>query len=200
MYSLVKIFNFPQYGFKSWKKCIKSDLEEIFLKLATDDWSEKMFLLTSKFHPQGVVTPALGLYTCIKLWKQCIKSDFKEIFFLTGNQWLKWQEVSVDIKILSPGVVCPWPAAIYNYYALGLYTCIKLWKKMYKVRLQRDFFFTCNKWLKWQENSVDIKILTPGVVCPWPAAIYNYYALGLYTCIKLWKKCIKSDFKEIFFL
>ena len=143
--------------------------------------------------------PCPGVIYMYKIMKTMYKIRLQRDFFETCSEWLKWQEVSVDIKILSPGVVCSWPAAIYNYYALGLYTCIKLWKKMYKIRLQRDFFFTCNKWLKWQENSVDIKILTPGVVCPWPAAIYNYYALGLYTCIKLWKKCIKSDFKEIFF-
>ena len=39
------------------------------LKLATDDRSDKKFLLT----------PAPGLYTCIKSRKKCIKSDFKEI-------------------------------------------------------------------------------------------------------------------------
>ena len=55
--------------------------------------------------------------------------------------WPKWQEVSVDIKTLSPGGYMP--------PALGLYTCIKSWKKMYKIRLQRDFFETCNKWVKW---------------------------------------------------
>ena len=71
---------------KSWKNCIKSDFKEIFFKLATNDRSDKMFLLTSKFRPQGVV-----------------------------SKWLMWQEVSVDIKILSSGVVCPWPAAIYIY-------------------------------------------------------------------------------------
>ena len=48
------------------KKCIKSDFEEIFFKLATNDRSDKMFLLTSKFRPQGVVSPCPRLYTCIK--------------------------------------------------------------------------------------------------------------------------------------
>ena len=33
------------------KNCIKSDFKEIFLKLATNDQSDKMFLLRSKFHP-----------------------------------------------------------------------------------------------------------------------------------------------------
>ena len=41
-------------------------------------------------------------------------------------------------------------------------TYIKSWKNIYKIRLQRDIFETCSKWLKWQEVSVDIKILSPG--------------------------------------
>ena len=53
------------------------------LKLATDDRSDKKFLLTSKLCPQGL---------------------------------------------------CTW---------------FKSWKKWYKIRLQRDFFETCNKWVKW---------------------------------------------------
>ena len=36
------------------------------LKLATDDRSDKKFLLTSNFVPWGLYAPALGLYTCIK--------------------------------------------------------------------------------------------------------------------------------------
>ena len=62
------------------KKWIKSDFKESFLKLATNDRSDKMFLLTSKFHPQGGVSPCpLAIYM-YKSWKKCIKSDFKEIF------------------------------------------------------------------------------------------------------------------------
>ena len=50
----------------------------------------------------------------------------------------------------------------------GLYTCIKSWKKLYKIRLQRDFFETCIKWPKRQDVPVDIKTLSPRVVshCP----------------------------------
>ena len=44
------------------KNCIKSDFKEISLKLATDDRSDKMFLLTSKFPPQGIVSPAIYMY------------------------------------------------------------------------------------------------------------------------------------------
>ena len=41
--------------------CIKSDFKEIFFKLATNDQSDKMFLLTSYFIPKGSA-PALGIY------------------------------------------------------------------------------------------------------------------------------------------
>ena len=56
------------------------------LKLATDDQSDKKFLLTSELYPLGTVCPpAPGLYTCIKSWKNCIKSDFKEISLELAN-------------------------------------------------------------------------------------------------------------------
>ena len=65
-------------------KKVKLDFSETIavynLKLATDDRSDKKFLLTSKLCPLGgLYGPAPGLYTCIKSWKKCIKSDFKEI-------------------------------------------------------------------------------------------------------------------------
>ena len=52
------------------------------------------------------------------------------------------------------------------------------------------WFETSNRWPKWQEVSVDIKTLSPGGCLP-PAP-------QLHTCIKSWKNCIKSDFKEFF--
>ena len=55
------------YMYKIMKKqCIKLNFKEIFLKLTTNDRSDKMFLLTSKCRPQWVVSPCPGLYTCIK--------------------------------------------------------------------------------------------------------------------------------------
>ena len=62
------------------------------LKLATDDRSDKKFLLTSKLCPLGAVCPLPRGY----------------IYVLNHEK-----------------------------------------KKMYKIRLQRDFFETCNKWVKW---------------------------------------------------
>ena len=61
------------------------------LKLATDDRSDKKFLLTSKLCPLEAICPL------------------------------------------------PW----------GYIHVLNHEKKMYKIRLQRDFFETCNKWVKW---------------------------------------------------
>ena len=72
---------------------------------------------------------------------------------------MKWQDISVEIKTLSPGDCLPCPGAMYMY---------KSWKQLYKIRLQRDFFETCNKWLKWQDVPTDIKISSPGRCQPLP--------------------------------
>ena len=53
--------------------CIKSDFKEIFLKLATYDWSDKRFLLTSKFCLQGVVSPCPGAIYMYKIMKEIVK-------------------------------------------------------------------------------------------------------------------------------
>ena len=54
-----------------WGKGKTMDFSETIvvcdLKLATDDRSDKKFLLTSNFvSPGGCMPPAPGLYTCIK--------------------------------------------------------------------------------------------------------------------------------------
>ena len=81
---------------------------------------------------------------------------------------MKWQDISVDIKTLSPGGCLPLPRGYMYIHVLNHK------KNCIKSDFKEIFFETCSKWLKWQEVSVDIKILSPGVVCPWPAAIYIY--------------------------
>ena len=53
-----------------WEKGKTMDFSETivvcYLKLATDDQSDKKFPLTSKLSPGGCMPPAPGLYTCIK--------------------------------------------------------------------------------------------------------------------------------------
>ena len=97
------------------ENCTKPDLKEIFWNLQQLTEMTRRSCWHQKFVHKGLSVPVPGLYTCIKSWKMYIKSDFKEICFYTCSKWPKWQEVSMDIKILSPGVVCPWPVAIYIY-------------------------------------------------------------------------------------
>ena len=75
-------------------------------KLATDDQSDKQFLLTSKLCPPGAVCPLPQGYIHVLNHekKKCMKSDFKEI---SCNKMVKWEGISVDIKILSPGGCLP---------------------------------------------------------------------------------------------
>ena len=139
------------YMYKIIKKnSIKSDSEEIFLKLATNDRSDKMFLLTSKLRPQGVVSPCPGAIYMYKSWKKLYKIrhwNFCET--CTKRPKWQWQEVSVDIKILSTGVVCPWPAAIYIYYIMKK-ICIKseAEEMLYKIATNDQ----------WWGPPVDIKV------------------------------------------
>ena len=67
---------------QSWKQnCIKSDFKEMFLKHATHDRSNKMFLLTSKFLPQGVVSPCPGAIYIYKLMKKMYKIRLQRDLF-----------------------------------------------------------------------------------------------------------------------
>ena len=76
--------NLVLYAFV-WEKGKTMDFSETIvvydLKLATDGWSDKKFLLTSKLCPLGAFCPCPGaiyMYKIMKkIWK---KSDFKEVF------------------------------------------------------------------------------------------------------------------------
>ena len=70
-----------------WEKGKTMDFSETVvvydLKLATDDQSDKKFLLTSKLRPLGAVCPLYRGYIHVLNHekKNCIKSDFKRDFF-----------------------------------------------------------------------------------------------------------------------
>ena len=84
------------------KKCIELDFKEILLKLATNDRSDKMFLLTLKFRPHEVVRRCPGAIYMYKIMKKkSIKSDFQENVFK-----LKASEQS-DKRILWTSKFCP---------------------------------------------------------------------------------------------
>ena len=67
---------------QAWKKkCIKSDFKEIYLKLVANDRSDKRFLLTSKFCPQGCLSLTCGYIHLLNHEKMYIKSEAEMIFF-----------------------------------------------------------------------------------------------------------------------
>ena len=90
------------------------------------------------------------------------------------KMWFTW----LHVKSEKCNILVHLLRAIYMY---------KIMKKMYKIRLQRHCYETCNKWTKWQDVFCWHQNFVPwGLSAP---------TLGLYTCIKSFKK---SDFKEIF--
>ena len=84
--------NLVPYAFV-WEKGKTMDFSETVvaydLKLATDDRSDKKFLLTSKILSPGGCLPLPRVYIhVLNREKNCIKSDFKDIFFkLATNEW-----------------------------------------------------------------------------------------------------------------
>ena len=139
------------------------------------------FCWHQNFVPGGCLPLPRGYIHVLNHEKNCIKSDFKDIF-------LNLQQMNeVTRHFCWHQNFVPWGLSVPT---LGLYTCIKSWKKMYKIRLQRDSFETCNKWPKWQDVPVDIKISSPRGCQPlrWG-----------YIHVKSWKKLYKIRLKRDFF-
>ena len=59
------------------------------LKLATDDRSDKKFLLTSKLCPLGAVCPLSWGYIHVLNHKKMYKSRLQRDVFETCNKWVK---------------------------------------------------------------------------------------------------------------
>ena len=114
------------------QNCIKSDFKDIILKLATNDRSDKMFLLTSKLRPQGVVSPCPGpIYMYKIMTKNCIRSDFKEIFLkLVAND-------RSDNRYLLTSKFCPLRLSAPD---LQLYTFINHEKMCIKSEVEDILF------------------------------------------------------------
>ena len=163
------------------------------LKLATDDRSDRKFLLTWNLCPLGAVCLLPrgyiqvlnhGKNTCMN------KIRLQRYFFETCIKWVKWEGLSVDIKILSPKILSPGGC-------LPLprgYIHVLKHEKMYKIRLQSHFFkFGTDDFFNHATNDRSDKmfLLTSnfspqGVVSSYPWAIYMY------------KNLKKSDLKDFF--
>ena len=128
-----------------------------FFKLAINEWNDKTYMLTPKLCPLGALPLLMKIY--------CIKSDFKQIFWnlqhMTGmTKGSCWHQNFVPKGLSAP--------------ALGLYTFIKSWKKLYKI-IQRVF-------LKLVANDLsDKRFLLTSKFCPLGLSAPD---LWLYTFIK----------------
>ena len=143
-----------------------------FVQMMTLDWPWPIL-------QQGQIWSLMLLYG--KKVKQWIFQKLLSSMIWNLQQWPKWQAVSIDIKMLSPGGSMP-PVP-------GLCTCIKSWKIKFKIRLNRDFFETCNKLVKWLGLPVDIKILSPGGCLPPPRGyIYMYWIMKKLYKIRLFQR------------
>ena len=81
----------------------------------------------------------------------------------------------------------------------GPKTCGKTLKNVYKIKIQRDLFETCNIWSKWLGLSVDIKSLSPRGFLPLTRGYIYMYKIITYIWWNMIKMYIKSDFKAICF-
>ena len=97
------------------KNCIKSDFKDICLKLATNEWSDKTFLLTSKLCSLGAVCPCPGAMYMYKIMKKCIKSDFKEIVLKLATNDRSDEMFLLTLKFRPQGDVRPCRGVIYMY-------------------------------------------------------------------------------------
>ena len=123
------------------KKCVWNQNSKRFVwNLQKMVEVKRAFCWHQKFVPKGFSVLAPGLYTSIKWLKMCIKSDFEdfeEIILKLATYGQREMAFLLSSKFCPQYNVCP---------CLGLYIC---GKNVYKIRLQRDCFKTCNKWAKW---------------------------------------------------
>ena len=137
---LIKMAVMPIYG-KNLKKIFFSGTKKpMTLKLNMQYWALKYYQVCSNDDPGLTLiyfTARSNLIPYAFVWEKGKTMDISETTVVYDLK--PATENQSDKK--SPGGCMP-PAP-------ELYTCVKSWKHLYKIRLQRDFFETCNKWVKW---------------------------------------------------
>ena len=134
------------------------------MKLATNDQSDKMSLLTSKCRSQGVVSPCPGSIYMYKIMKKCIKSDFKDnIFKLVAND-------GSDKRFLLTSNFVPWGflplTSSYIHLLNHEKMCIKseieeiLFKLATNDHSDKAFLLISKFWPEW-------------VICRYPRAMFK---------------------------
>ena len=134
------------------------------LKLATDDRSDEKFLLASNHCSLGAVCPLpRGFIHILNLEKKNrIQSDFKEISLKLATNGKSDNAFLLTSKFCPLGGCLP----LLRGYII---------KKLYKIRLQRHFFFklATNEWSD-KTFLLALKLCTLGAVCTCHGAIYMY--------------------------
>ena len=154
--------------------CIKSEFKEICLKLATDGWNDKGFLLTSKVCPKGVFCPCPGAIYMRKIIENVYKIRLRRNQFQICNIWAKRRPFCCHQNFVPNGLSTPAWGYIHNG------------EKMY---IKSDFKANCFKPATNRQSDKGL-LLTSKVVPKELSAL----TLGLYTYIKSFEMCIKSDF------
>ena len=119
--------------------------------------------------------------------EHCIKSDFKEIFWNLQHmtevtRGSCWHQNFVPKELSAP--------------SMGIYTCIKSWKKLYKI-IQRVFFFF---FFKLVANDLsDKRFLLTSKFCPLVPWGCLPLICGCTHLLNHEKMCIKSEVEEILF-
>ena len=154
--------------------CLKSDFEEIILKLAK---KKGLSVLIKILSPMDCLPLSGSIYIWWNMKKMYIKWDFKAVRFKPATKGQSDKGFLLTSKVCPEGVVCSCPGSIYIY---------KIIKNVYKVRFLFLNLQRMGKVIRafcWHQKFV-------------PKGLYAL-AQGLYTCIKSLKMCIKSDFGEI---
>ena len=152
--------------YKTLKNVCKIRLQRDVFKFATNGQSDKAFLLTSQFFPQGIVCPCPGAKYTYKSKKNIYKIRLqRSIFSKLARKGQSDKAFLLTSKVCPHGVFCTCPLVIYVY---------KIIKNMYKIRFQRDFLRLVSN-----DRSDKIFLLTSkfcplGFVCSCPGAIYIY--------------------------
>ena len=102
------------------KKMYKIGLQNhvFFFKFATNEWSDKTFILTSKLCPLGAVCSCPGGIYMYKIMKKLYEIRLQRDFFklATNDRSDKMFLLTLlTLKFCPQGVVCPCPGAIYMY-------------------------------------------------------------------------------------
>ena len=143
---------------------------------------KKPFWCLQNFVPNMLSASAQGVNVEIH-GKTCIKSDFKEIVLKLATNGQSDKGFLLTSTFVPKGLSAP---------TLGLYTCIKALKYIPGPGVRWAFTGPLVLWFKLVTS--DKMFLLTSKFCPQEVCLQPP---GLYTCIKSWKMCIKSDLELV---